>query len=248
MPRSMPRPSDPEKTIELTPEEQAQMARAKDQIKSKAYKDRLRAERGVVTYAQRQALRRSQREAAEKKKAELLQARASSVDRRRRAFELWVAGMPKTRVGVELGVSTTTVNAWLKGMTRPEPENPPDPIDAALEEAAEDAVGDIRMAARDEEEQTLLEMADAHDKPSDKYQAYIAASAIRLLRDNMKLVRGPRTIRELSELDQLIRRNLGLNPRGGTAGGSLNIDISILNNTKASHGALGPVVVEAEEV
>jgi len=56
------------------------------------------------------------------------------------------------------------------------------------------------------------------------------------------MVRGPRTIRELSELDQLIRRNLGLNPKGGGNSSPLHIDISILNNTKASHGALGPVV------
>jgi len=61
-------------------------------------------------------------------------------------------------------------------------------------------------------------------------------------------VRGPRTVRELSELDQLIRRNLGLNPKGGSSsGGGLSIDISILNNAKTANGG-SSVVVEAEEV
>jgi hypothetical protein len=51
-------------------------------------------------------------------------------------------------------------------------------------------------------------------------------------------------VRELSELDQLIRRSLGLNPKGGSnAGGGLQIDISILNGTKAVRGA---VVVDAQ--
>jgi hypothetical protein len=58
-----------------------------------------------------------------------------------------------------------------------------------------------------------------------------------MFRDSMPHIRGPRTVKEMSELDQLIRRNLGLNPRGGSGGaGSVQIDISILNNTKADVG------------
>jgi hypothetical protein len=44
-------------------------------------------------------------------------------------------------------------------------------------------------------------------------------------------------VRELSELDQLIRRNLGLNSKTGGGGASkMQIDISILNNKKADRG------------
>ena len=42
--------------------------------------------------------------------------------------------------------------------------------------------------------------------------------------------------RELSELDQLIRRNLGLNAKTAGGSGKLQIDISILNNAKADRG------------
>ena len=63
------------------------------------------------------------------------------------------------------------------------------------------------------------------------------------MRDGVKNLRPPKTVRELSELDQLVRRNLGLNSKtGGT--GKMQIDISILNNTKADrgNGAVKPII------
>ena len=232
--------------VQLSPEEQEELRKALESIKDAKYRARQLEIRGAHTYAQRQAQNRAKREAAEKKKENLRAARQATVDRKKRAFDLWVGGMTKAGVARELGVSTNAVADWLKGLSRPEPERPPDPIDKALDDATEEAISDVRMLARDEENQAILELAEAHDKPADKYQAYIAASAIKLLRDNMALIRGPRTIQDLDRLDQLIRRNLGLNPKGGNAGGSLNIDISILNNTKASTGALGQVVIDAQ--
>jgi hypothetical protein len=106
------------------------------------------------------------------------------------------------------------------------------------------------LAARDEEEQGLLAVAENQAAPADKYQAFVAASAIRMFRDSLPHIRGPRTVKEMSELDQMIRRNLGLNPKGGSAGGSVKIDISILNNTKADLGgsAIPQRVVEADIV
>jgi transposase len=233
--------------VELTAEEQEKLRKAKDKLSQKAYRERLREQRGVTTYAQRQAKRRTMKEAAEKKRADAAQARQARAERHKRAIELWAAGMPKTQVAVELGVSLGAVSTWLKGMTRPEPDPAPDPVDQALDEASSEVVADLRLAARDEEEQALAQQAEAHDGPADKYQAYVASMGIRMLRDNIKMVRGPRTIRELDALDQLIRRSLGLNSKTGGSGGRLNIDISILNNTKASSGAIGRVVLEAEE-
>ena len=65
------------------------------------------------------------------------------------------------------------------------------------------------------------------------------------MRDSVKNLRGPRTIKELSELDQIIRRNLGLDNRGGS--GKVQIDISILNNTKADKGK-GAVDIDSKKV
>lgn len=112
--------------------------------------------------------------------------------------------------------------------------------------------GDLtQLEARDEEEHAIAEVAENQAAPADKYQAFVAATALRIFRDSIPHIRGPRTIKEMSELDQMIRRNLGLNPRGGGAnGGSVRIDISILNNTKADLGgsAIAQRVVDAEVV
>ena len=63
----------------------------------------------------------------------------------------------------------------------------------------------------------------------------------------MKNLRGPRTVKELSELDQLIRRNLGLNSRTGGGQSKMQIDISILNDTKADRGK-GALKVDSKKV
>jgi len=233
-------------TKDLPPEEQELLRKMNTKLTRSEYASRLVEKRGgLLTYAQRQASRRATREAAEKKRAGLAKHRQNLAERRQRCYDLWSGGMNKAQVSVELAMSYATISKWLKGLTRPTPEDappPPDPIDTALDRELVKAVSDERLMARDEEKRIITEMAENHDKPADKYQAYVAASAIRMLRDNFQMVRGPRTIRELSELDQLIRRNLGLNPKGGGNSSPLHIDISILNNTKASHGALGPVV------
>jgi hypothetical protein len=100
-----------------------------------------------------------------------------------------------------------------------------------------------KLDARLEEDKNLMEVAQSQSSPADKYQSYIAAASIKLLRDSIKSLRGPRTVKELSELDQLIRRNLGLNAKSAGGSGKLQIDISILNNAKADRGN-GAVKIE----
>ena len=68
-----------------------------------------------------------------------------------------------------------------------------------------------------------------------------------MLRDSIKNLRGPKTVKELSELDQLIRRNMGLNAKTAGGGGKLQIDISILNNAKADRGK-GAVKINPKKV
>lgn len=176
--------------------------------------------------------------------------RQAKADKVVRAKQLFSEGWKKVRISEELGVSFDTVCRWLVNSSGPPQDNAEgeNPFEKNLQNITASAVSDSRLSARDEEQQALLEVAENQASPSDKYQAYVAASAIKMLRDNMMNVRGPRTVRELSELDQLIRRNLGLNPKGGSSsGGGLSIDISILNNAKAANGG-SSVVVEAEEV
>ena len=184
--------------------------------------------------------------------------RRTAAEARQRCDELYDLGWKQIRIAEELNVGPHTICRWLtkSGRSEEKARKKADPVEDKasepfaknLEEVTSNVVTDSRISARDEEQQTLLEIAENQASPSDKYQAYVAASAIKMLRDNLMNVRGPRTVRELSELDQLIRRNLGLNPKGGSSnGGGLSIDISILNNAKAANGG-SSVIVEAEEV
>jgi transposase len=175
--------------------------------------------------------------------------RDAALARRKRAIELYESGMLVARICDELCTTRQTIERWIKDagivLRRNKKhvreaelanEEERDVFTEQLEETAESLrPADELVAARTDEERALLEVAQNQASPADQYQAYIAANGIKLLRDNLMNVRGPRTIRELNELDQLIRRSLGLDPKGGGKGkgGSLTIDINVLNNTKA---------------
>jgi transposase-like protein len=169
--------------------------------------------------------------------------------RREKGLELYKEGWTYSRIAKELGVNPATIQRWVRDAKLPPrnaprtygPKLPPQEAGATvLPTALEDL--DEDYAAKLAERQTLAEVAENQASPADQYQAYVAGHAIKLLRDSFANVRGPRTVRELSELDQLIRRSMGLNPKGN-AGGGLTIDISILNSTKPTKDA-GRVIVE----
>ena len=170
------------------------------------------------------------------------------------------------RIAEELGVHTSTLRRWLrKEGIQPKMDsygsNPkkqveddtedPAPLKTALEENLEDKTDEVIKVAKHEarlaEDQSLLEIAEAQSSPAEKYQSYIAAAGIKLLRDSMKNLRGPKSVRELSELDQLIRRNMGLNAKSAGGSGKLQIDISILNNARADKGK-GAVHVKPNKI
>lgn len=192
--------------------------------------------------------KRKEKSKAQLEKEERALNRQKRAERIQRAVELRKTGMPITRIAEEIGVQYETARKWVNENAVEDIEDDRDVFEANLDNVATKVIADDRLAARDAEQQALLEVAENQSTPADKYQAYVAASAIKMLRDNLMNVRGPRTVRELSELDQLIRRNLGLNPKGGSgSAASLTIDISILNNAKAANGG-AEVVVDAEEV
>ncbi len=171
---------------------------------------------------------------------------------KKRALEMHEKNYKMNVIARELGVHSGTVRRWFKAMGLPprkggnvphvpvvSSEPPVDQlgadIDGELENMTDEAILCAQHDARNEEDQSMMEIAERQSTPADKYQHYIAAAGIKLLRDSVKNLRGPKTVRELSELDQLIRRNLGLNAKGGGSS-SMQIDISILNNTKADRG------------
>ena len=158
-------------------------------------------------------------------------------------------GMTNAAIGRRLGVHHATVRRWFRKLGLPPkkagfglPDKDADKdrlkkdLEVHLEEMTKEAATEAKLAATREEDKVLAEIAESQNSPADKYQHYVAAAGIKLLRDGIRSIKGPKTVREMSELDQLIRRNLGMNAKTGGGGSRMQIDISILNNSKADKG------------
>lgn len=191
----------------------------------------------------------------------------SKQDIQDRAIQLYNLDWKTSSIAKELGVHAGTVRRWFKKKGIParkngldmtvktediETEKKPvdelgDKIEQNLENMTDEAVLRAKHDARLEEDETMMEIAESQSSPAEKYQHYIAAAGIKLLRDNMNNLKGPKNVRELSELDQLIRRNLGLNSKTGGGSSRMHIDISILNNKKADRGNGTVIDIESND-
>tara|TARA_R100000664_G_scaffold34244_2_gene55670 strand:+ start:950 stop:1525 length:576 start_codon:yes stop_codon:yes gene_type:complete len=186
----------------------------------------------------------------------------SKDDIQKRAVELYYADWKTSAIAKELGVHAGTVRRWFKkrgiparknGLVATEkPERSGDELADGLKENLENMTDEAVMRAKHDarlaEDEAMLDIAESQSTPADKYQHYVAAASIKLLRDSIKNLKGPKNVRELSELDQLIRRNLGLNAKTAGGGSSqMRIDISILNNKKADRGNGAIIDVEAND-
>ncbi len=165
------------------------------------------------------------------------------------ALAMHASGMTNAAIARHLGVHAGTVRRWFRKLGLPPKKagfNLPDTVDdqdrlkrdleVHLEDMTQQAATEAKLTASKEEDKILAEIAESQNNPADKYQHYIAAAGIKLMRDSMQNIKGPKTVRELSELDQLVRRNLGLNAKTGGGQSRIQIDISILNNSKADKG------------
>lgn len=188
------------------------------------------------------------------------------------AYDLMQDGVSNIKIAKKMCVSPATIRYWFKNATIPardrstglernrqmtekllEEQASGADADDLLDSVSRRAVIELKDDASTMEDESLAELAEAQSTPADKYQHYIAAAGIKLLRDSIKNLRGPKTVRELSELDQLIRRNLGLNAKSGGGSSKMTIDISILNNGIADRGngtiaRMKKDVVEAEVI
>ena len=192
--------------------------------------------------------------------------KSNKSERLQRALEMYNQDYKLVRIAEELDIHTSTLRRWLRkegiepkndsygsNPKKKEEDNTPDPdplktaLDENLEDKTDEAISIAKHEARLAEDKSLREIAEAQSSPAEKYQSYIAAAGIKLLRDSMKNLRGPKSVRELSELDQLIRRNMGLNAKSGGGAGKMQIDISILNNARADKGK-GSVQIKPNKI
>lgn len=185
-----------------------------------------------------------------------------------RALEMFNKDYKTVTIARELDVHPSTVRRWFKALGMPprksgctipvktvyvdEKDEMADELEDNLEDYTDGAIRVAKHNARVEEDSAMLDIAESQSSPADKYQHYMAAAGIKLLRDSMAHLRGPKSVRELSELDQLIRRNLGLNAKSGGGTSKMHIDISILNNAKADRGngtisRMKPTIIDIDE-
>ena len=66
-------------------------------------------------------------------------------------------------------------------------------VEEHFNDTVSSAIVEERFRASKEEDVTLNEIAEAQNSPADKYQHYIAAAGIKLLRDSMKTLATPRS-------------------------------------------------------
>ena len=187
-----------------------------------------------------------------KKQEEISESRKQMMQK---AYELYVnEGRIKADIVVELGISRPTLNLWLREMGAEEKRQqivvPQEQkaiganIDKFLDAALSDQLPPIKETpankprpedvydARVQERADIAQSAESNMTPGERYAAYVAAQGIRIIRDAIPGIRTPTTVKELEILDGIVRRNLGLDKKGG--GGTLKIDVNILNNSKAS--------------
>lgn len=184
---------------------------------------------------------------------------------RQRAIDMHNQDIPQPRIIQELQISKSTLRRWLRDLGVPPKESryhtntkmgepKVDPVEEVLATNLLGVLGDsIRLDKTNErqaEDLAILEHAAAQTSPAEKYQSYIAAGAVKLMRDSLKLVKPAKNIRELDQLDQIIRRSFGLDARSGGGRGKISIDVSILTNSKAAlhEGAVGVGIVPTHTI
>jgi hypothetical protein len=135
-----------------------------------------------------------------------------------------------------------------------------DIVPVALEEALREADEDDEEPAEDEPhpanpllggpslgELMSAPVTEQETSAADIYQAYMVREGVKILQAGLRMLRPPKTVKELSELDQLIRRNLGLNPTKGSGSEPVRIDISILNNGAKARVNQAPIDVSSDD-
>lgn len=176
-----------------------------------------------------------------------------------RAIELYNQDYTLVSISKELDIHSSTLRRWFRekgigGKKTPHepnviPENIKEELDAKKQTMSKEERKLEKHSARTLEDELIKEVAEGQASPAEAYQAYVAATAIKLIRDGKKNFKTPKTPRDLDIMDQIARRNLGLNSKSGGGPGKVQIDISILNNTKASKGgAIDKNIIDVDPI
>lgn len=150
----------------------------------------------------------------------------------------------------ECGIHVSTLRRWLREAGAPPKQDkwsvnpkpwlkdgeapPPSIFDEHIKLKNPKALSKAAEAAHQREEKRIDEIAAVQGGPAEQYQSYMAANAVKLIRDGLESMRPPTNVRELEVVDKIARRHLGLDDKHASAANSLSIDINILNDAAAA--------------
>jgi len=148
-----------------------------------------------------------------------------------KVVKLYTSGVSPTGIGEQVKRSRPTVYRWLKEMGV-------DIKDKNSQTLAE--LQDI-----ENEHEKIKTVSESQGDASQQYANYAAATAMTIYKNSLNRIQYAKNIKELIMLDQMIRRNLGLEKNQGC--GKQQIDINILNNHKGKRISESKVIDVAPE-
>jgi len=170
-----------------------------------------------------------------------------------RAVELDSAGWGRASIARELGISTSTLYLWLNEMGIPSKEevskNPiklkddDDPVGTELQEQTKKILdpeyvnsADKLEAHKEEAEIILRKMEEGGGlTEEEKIRAFLGNAYLQHLRDVVGKLPPIKNVKDLETYHKLLFQAFGMEGKEATKG-TKHIEISILNNTKASKG------------
>ena len=179
---------------------------------------------------------------------------------RERTVQMYAQGHSTPDIARAIGVNPSTVRRWAraKGVlygsalsSAPAPASLEEIKAPAAPEPTQTQVLDQAISSPTQRllnaEQIMAAIGEALERPGDaanRYQAVMVALGLNILKTSAAMPPAVKTLKDLDTLNNIIRTNLGLNNRGGGAGG-LSINLNVLTK----EGKTKPeVTVEAETV
>lgn len=171
-----------------------------------------------------------------------------------RAVELDSAGWGRASIARELGIAPSTLYLWFKELGVPTKEevtkNPievrddEDPVGTELQEQTRklldpdyDANSADKLEAHKEEAEIILKKMEEGGglTEQEKIRAFLGNAYLQQMRDVVGKLPPIRNVKDLETYHKLLFEAFGMNAKENTKG-TKHIEISILNNTKASKG------------
>jgi len=151
-------------------------------------------------------------------------------DLKKKVVTLYASGAEPTVIAQQIGRSRPTIYRWLKDMG----------VDIKDKNSLRNSQTLAELQELEEEQNKIKKVSEAQGDPAQQYANYAAATGMTIYKNSLSRIQYAKSIKELIMLDQMIRRNLGMEKNQGC--GKQQIDINILNNHKGKRVSNNKVI------